>query len=180
MPVGLKVLPESTRPGTPPIDLPGAALSIVSLTGIVFALIEAPDAGWTSPLVLATGAVGLVAGVAFVRTELRRRYPLFDVRVLARPAVAAGAVAILSVYVAFLGTMFLLPQYLQYVHDRSVVTAGLLLTPLGIGAGVGARYNARVAAALGRARDARGGPCRAGRLHGAACCCSQRRPRSCS
>ena len=57
--------------------------------------------------------------------------------------------AILSVYVAFLGTMFLLPQYLQYVHDRSVLTAGLLLTPLGIGAGVMARYNARVAAAFG-------------------------------
>jgi len=70
-------------------------------------------------------------------------------RVLARPAVAGGAVAIATVYVAFLGTMFLLPQYLQYVHDRSVITTGLLLTPLGIGAGVAARYNARVAASLG-------------------------------
>jgi EmrB/QacA subfamily drug resistance transporter len=149
VPIGLKVLPESTRPGTPPVDVPGAILSIVALTGIVFALIEAPDSGWTSPLVLASGTVGLLAGVAFVRLELRRRYPLFDTRVLARPAVAGGAVAILSVYVAFLGTMFLLPQYLQYVHDRSVVTAGLLLTPLGIGAGIAARYNARVAAALG-------------------------------
>ena len=84
-----------------------------------------------------------------MRTELRRRYPLFDTRVLARPAVAGAALSILSVYVAFLGTMFLLPQYLQYVHDRSVLTAGLLLTPLGIGAGVMARYNARVAAAVG-------------------------------
>jgi Na+/melibiose symporter-like transporter len=80
---------------------------------------------------------------------LRRRFPLFDVRVLARPAVAGAAVAILSTYVAFLGTMFLLPQYLQYVHDRSVVVTGLLLTPIGIGAGAAARYNARVAAALG-------------------------------
>jgi EmrB/QacA subfamily drug resistance transporter len=149
VPAGLKVLPESTRPGTPPIDVPGAVLSIVALTGIVFALIEAPESGWTSPLVLGTGALGLVAGIAFVRTELRRRFPLFDTRVLARPAVAGGAVAILSTYVAFLGTMFLLPQYLQYVHDRSVVTAGLLLAPIGIGAGVAARYNARVAAALG-------------------------------
>jgi EmrB/QacA subfamily drug resistance transporter len=149
VPVGLKVLPESTRPGTPPIDLPGAVLSIVALSGVVFALIEAPQAGWTSPLVLGTGALGLAAGIAFVRTELRRRFPLFDTRVLTRPPVAGGAVAIMSVYVAFLGTMFLLPQYLQYVHDRSVVAAGLLLTPLGIGAGVAARYNARVAAALG-------------------------------
>jgi EmrB/QacA subfamily drug resistance transporter len=149
VPAGLKVLPESTRPGTPPVDATGAALSIVALTGLVFALIEAPESGWTSVLVLVTGALGLAAGAAFVRWELRRRFPLFDVRMLARPAVAGGAAGILSVYVAFLGTMFLLPQYLQYVHDRSVVTTGLLLTPLGVGAGVMARYNARVGAALG-------------------------------
>ena len=157
VPAGLRVLPESTRPGTPPIDLIGVALSIVSLGGVVFALIEGPDAGWTSPEVIVTGVVGLAAGVLFVRAELRRRAPLFDVRVLARPAVMAGAVSILSVYIAFMGTMFLLPQYLQYVQDRSVVAAGLLLVPLGVGAGIGARYNARVLAALGPRLTVAGG-----------------------
>jgi EmrB/QacA subfamily drug resistance transporter len=149
IPVGLRALPESTRPGTPPIDLVGVVLSIVSLTCIVFALIEGPDAGWTSPEVLVSAAVGLLAGVGFIRMELRRRAPLFDVRVLARPAVAAGAVTILCVYISFMGTMFLLPQYLQYVQDHSVVSAGLLLIPLGVGTGVGARYNARIFGALG-------------------------------
>jgi EmrB/QacA subfamily drug resistance transporter len=149
VPAGRAVLPESTRPGTPPIDLAGAGLSIVALGGVVFALIEGPDAGWTSPGVIASGVLGACAGFAFVRAELRRREPLFDVRALARPVVAAGAACILSVYIAFLGSMFLLPQYLQYVQDRSVVEAGLLLTPLGVGAGIGARYNARIFAAFG-------------------------------
>jgi EmrB/QacA subfamily drug resistance transporter len=157
VPAGLRVLPESTRPGTPPIDVLGVVLSIAALGGIVFALIEGPDVGWTSAEVLAIGLVGLAAGTLFVRAELRRRNPLFDVRVLARPAVAAGAFAILSVYIAFMGTMFLLPQYLQYVQDRSVVAAGLLLAPLGLGAAVGARYNARVFAALGARRTVAGG-----------------------
>jgi DHA2 family multidrug resistance protein-like MFS transporter len=157
VPTGLRVLPESTRPGTPPLDLLGVALSIASLGGIVFALIEGPDAGWSSPHVIATGAVGVLAGALFARTELQRREPLFDVRVLARPAVAAGALAILSVYIAFLGTMFLLPQYLQYVQDRSPVAAGLVLGPLGIGAAIGARYNARVFAALGPRLTVAGG-----------------------
>jgi EmrB/QacA subfamily drug resistance transporter len=157
VPAGLRVLPESTRPGTPPIDLVGVFLSIVSLSGIVFALIEGADAGWGSPEVIAAAAAGLLAGALFVREELRRREPLFDVRVLVRPAVAAGAVTILSIYISFLGTMFLLPQYLQYVQDHSVVTAGLLLSPLGVGAAVGARYNARLFVALGTRLTITGG-----------------------
>jgi MFS transporter, DHA2 family, multidrug resistance protein len=149
VPAGLRVLPESTRPGAPPLDLAGVVLSIAALGGIVFALIEGPDVGWTSPEVILTGLIGLVASTVFVEAELRRRNPLFDVRVLGRPAVAAGGLAILSIYMAFLGTMFLLPQYLQYVQDRSVVAAGLLLTPLGVGTAIGGRYAARVFAALG-------------------------------
>jgi predicted MFS family arabinose efflux permease len=132
-------------------------LSTLALGGIVFALIEGPDAGWTSPGVIATGLIGVLAGIGFVRVELARRSPLFDVRVLARPAVAAGAAAILSVYISFMGTMFLLPQYLQYVQDRTVVEAGLLLTPLGVGTAIGARYNARVFAALGARLTLAGG-----------------------
>jgi len=157
VPAGVRVLPESTRPGTPRIDLLGVALSIVALGGIVFALIEGPDAGWTSLGVILAAAAGLVAGVLFVATERRRRQPLFDVDVLARPAVAAGATAILAVYIAFLGMMFLLPQYVQYVQDRSVVAAGLLLAPLGVGTAIGARYNARVLAALGARLTVAGG-----------------------
>src|SRR6185503_21090062 len=38
VPCGLRWLPESRRPGAPPLDLPGAALSTLALGGIVFAL----------------------------------------------------------------------------------------------------------------------------------------------
>jgi EmrB/QacA subfamily drug resistance transporter len=157
VPAGLAVLPESTRPGTPPLDVAGALLSVAALGGIVFALIEGPDAGWTSPGVLVAGIGGLLLGGLFVRRELARRAPLFDVRVLARPVVVAGAVTILSVYIAFLGTMFLLPQYLQYVQDRTVIEVGFVLTPLGLGTAIGARYNAPLIAAVGARATLAGG-----------------------
>jgi MFS family permease len=110
-PLGRRWLPESRRPGAPPLDLPGVALSTVALTSIVFALIEAVDAGWTSPAVLRAAAVGIGAGLAFFIVELRRGQPLLDVRVLARPRLAAGAFAILATYIATLGMLFLLPQH---------------------------------------------------------------------
>ena len=109
---------------------------------------------------VATAAAGLVAGFLFVRGELRREHPLFDIRVLRRPVVAAGAIGIICAYFAFLGTLFLLPQYLQYVHDRSVEATGLLLVPLGLGVAVGSHYAPKALDAFGPAHH---GPRRAGR-----------------
>jgi MFS transporter, DHA2 family, multidrug resistance protein len=163
-PLGLRWLPESRRPGAPPLDLPGAALSTVALTGIVFALIEGVDAGWTSPAVLVAAATGIAAGVAFLAVELRRSQPLFDVRVLARARVAAGAQAILATYLAALGMLFLLPQYVQYVQDGSALASGFELAPLGLGLGVSAsvsgqlvgRYGPRVVLLVGLLTTAAG------------------------
>jgi EmrB/QacA subfamily drug resistance transporter len=134
--LGLRWLPESRRPGVPPLDLPGVALSTIALTGIVFTLIEGVDAGWTSPAVVAAATIGIVGAVAFFALELRRRRPLFDVRVLARPRVAAGAAVILAAYIATLGMLFVLPQHVQYVQDGSALTSGLLVAPFGLGLGV--------------------------------------------
>ena len=143
-PLGMRWLPESRRPGVPPLDLPGVALSTVALTGVVFALIEGVDAGWTSPAVLGASVGGIAAGVAFFALELRRPQPLFDVRVLVRPRVAAGAVAILATYIATLGMLFLLPQYVQYVQDDSALAAGFQLAPFGLGLGALAQVSGRL------------------------------------
>jgi EmrB/QacA subfamily drug resistance transporter len=148
-PLGLRWLPESRRPGAPPLDIPGVVLSTVALTGIVFALIEGVDAGWTSPAVLCAAVAGIAAGVAFFAVELRRAQPLFDVRVLARRPVAAGAFAILAAYIATLGMLFLLPQYVQYVQDGSALASGLELAPFGVGLGAFAPLGGRLVARYG-------------------------------
>src|SRR5215211_6224722 len=148
-PLGLRWLPESRRPGAPPLDLPGVALSTVALTGIVFALIEGVDAGWTSPAVLCAAAAGIAAGVAFFAVELRRAHPLFDVRVLVRPRVAVGAFAIFAAYIASLGMLFLLPQHVQYVQDGSALASGLELASFGVGLGALAPVGGRLVGRYG-------------------------------
>jgi DHA2 family multidrug resistance protein-like MFS transporter len=137
IPAGLRLLPESRDPAPPPLDLPGAALSVVALGGLVAFLVEGPHAGWTSPAILVALTVGLAAGAGFVACELRSAAPLLDVRVLVRPRVAAGVVALLALYASFLGVMFLVPQYLQYVQERSALEAGLAMFPVGLGVALG-------------------------------------------
>jgi EmrB/QacA subfamily drug resistance transporter len=150
-PFGLRWLPESRRPGVPPLDIPSVALSTLALGGIVFTLIEGVDAGWTSPAVIMAAITGVAAGVAFVATELRRRHPLFDVRVLARRRVAAGALVILAAYIATLGMLFVLPQYVQYVQDGSAFASGLEVAPFGLGLGLLASVSGRLVARFGSA-----------------------------
>ena len=151
VPFGLRWLPESRRPGVPPLDIPGVALSTLALGGIVYTLIDGVDAGWTSPAVIIAAITGLAAGRAFVATELRRRHPLFDVRVLARRRVAAGALVILGAYIATLGMLFVLPQYVQYVQDGSAFASGLEVAPFGVGLGVLASVSGRLVARFGSA-----------------------------
>jgi predicted MFS family arabinose efflux permease len=124
-------------------------LSTLALTGIVFALIEGVDAGWTAPAVLAAAATAIAAGGAFLATELRRSQPLFDVRVLGRRRTAVGAVAILAAYIATLGMLFLVPQHVQYVQGGSASAAGLELAPFGLGLGLSATVSGRLVARYG-------------------------------
>lgn len=137
IPFGLRLLPESRRPDTPPLDIPGAALSVVALGGLVFFLVEGAHAGWTSPPILAALAIGVAGSACFLARELRADHPLLDVRILVRPRVAAGVVALLALYASFLGVMFLVPQYLQYVQERSAFVAGVAMFPVGLGVALG-------------------------------------------
>jgi EmrB/QacA subfamily drug resistance transporter len=150
VPLGMRSLPESRRPGTPPLDLLGITLSMIALACVVYTLIEGVHTGWTHPSVLITGCVGVGSGIGFFWVELHGTAPLFDVRVLTRRAVAGGALVILLVYLSFLGLLFLLPQYLRYVRHESTLVSGLTLAPLGIACLLAAPMAPRAAGAFGR------------------------------
>jgi MFS family permease len=63
--------------------------------------------------------------------------------------VAAGAFAILAAYIATLGMLFLLPQYVQYVQDGSALASGLEVAPFGLGLGALAAVGGRLVARYG-------------------------------
>src|SRR5690606_8814869 len=124
-------------------------LSMVGLAGIVIALIEGAHLGWDHPIVPIAAVVGVAAVAAFFKVERRRTNPLFDVSVLRRPAVSSGAVTLIAMYATFLGVLFLLPQYLEYIQDRSSLISGIALLPLGVLLGVVSFLSRRILAALG-------------------------------
>jgi EmrB/QacA subfamily drug resistance transporter len=148
----LVFLPESRRPGAPPLDLVGAGLSILALGFVIYGIIEGPHTGWANAEIAGALALGVLALGAFIWWELRQRDPLFDVRVLGNPAVLAGFTTLFLFYIAFLGIEFLIPQYLQSVEGETALAAGVVMLPLGLGQVVLAPVTPRLLDRIGARR----------------------------
>jgi EmrB/QacA subfamily drug resistance transporter len=127
---GRFLLPESKDDHAPRLDLVGAALSILGLVAVLWAVIEAPTKGWTDQTVLAGFAVGVGVLAAFVWWELRTDHPMLDVRFFENRRFSAANAAITMVFFAMFGSMFLMTQYLQTVLGFSALDAGVRMLPI--------------------------------------------------
>ncbi len=126
----LAVVPGSADEHPAALDLPGAALSLVTVASIVFGIIEGPERGWGDPLTVAGLAVGSVAGLAFLAWELRTAQPMLDPRLFRLRALSAGSLTIAVQFFAAFGFFFAILQYLQYITGRSPLEAAIALLPM--------------------------------------------------
>ena len=144
------LVPESRDPATPRVDLPGAGLSMLGLTALVYGIVDAPDAGWTAGSTLAALGLAAVTLAAFVAWERRTTHPMLDIA-LFRDArfTAANATLTLATFSLF-GSIFVLTQYLQGVLGHDALGAGLRVLPVAVGVMVAAPLSSKVVARVGR------------------------------
>jgi len=145
---GLFIVPESRDPDPPGIDLPGTALSITTLTTLVYAIIEAPSRGWTDSLVLAAFAGSMILGTGFLLWEKHTQNPMLDLSFFRNPRFSAGVGAITMAFFALFGMIFITSQYLQFVHGYSALQAGIRIMPFALGMMVGAANSYRLVAQI--------------------------------
>lgn len=129
---GYWVLPRSKDPSAPRIDPVGAALSIVALMTLLWALIQAPTYGWLSPTILLAFLAGLVVGTLFVLWELHSDHPMLDMRFFANRRFSAANAGMTLVFFAMMGSSFLITQQLQFVMGYSALKAGLAMIPIAV------------------------------------------------
>jgi len=160
----IAVVPATSDPDSPPLDIPGSVLSVLAIGGLVLGVTEGPVRGWLSPLTL-TGLIGgAVALVAFVAGGLRVRQPLLDPRLFRERRFAAGTVSIFLQFLAMMGFFFIFLQYLELVRGYGTLKAALAVIPLAIGmmpasiaaAPLAGRYGGRNVGVAGLALSAAG------------------------
>ena len=122
-------IPEKTRSGTK-LDVYGALLCAIGLGGTVYALIEQPNYGWSSPLIFIPLIIGLLSLAVFFWHERHTRHPMLPLGLFSVRNFAIGNLATLAIYAGLsLGT-FIIAIFVQQVGGYSATEAGLALIPI--------------------------------------------------
>jgi EmrB/QacA subfamily drug resistance transporter len=112
------------------VDLAGAALCVLGLGGVVFALIEQPHEGWGSPLILGPLVAGVALFLGFLVHERRARDPMLDLSLFANRNFSVGNLETVTMYAGLGALIFFLQIFLQQVAGYSAVDSGLSTLPL--------------------------------------------------
>ncbi|MEU6326935.1 DHA2 family efflux MFS transporter permease subunit [Streptomyces sp. NPDC047049] len=126
----LRYVPESRAPQPRRVDPVGQLLVIALLGSLTYAIIEAPDAGWTSPEILVFVLVALVSLAGLVAYERRRSEPLIDLRFFHSVPFSGAMVVAVCAFAALAGFLFINTLYLQNIRGLSALDAGLYMLPM--------------------------------------------------
>jgi len=128
--ISLRFVPESRDDqAAGRIDLPGALLATLGLSGLTYALIESPRLGWGSPLAWGALLAGCAALLGFLAVESRIAAPMMPLSLFRSRAFAGANLLTLWLYAALGGALFFLPFDLIQVRGYSATAAGAALLP---------------------------------------------------
>jgi EmrB/QacA subfamily drug resistance transporter len=112
------------------VDVLGAVLVTVALMLGVYAIVKATEYGWVSAHTLGFGAASLALLAVFVAVESRLANPMFPLRILRVPGLAASSVVRAFLVTGMFSTFLLGVLYLQHVHGYGALATGLAFLPL--------------------------------------------------
>ncbi|WP_030297117.1 MFS transporter [Streptomyces katrae] len=128
----LRFVPES-RAGHPRRPDPVGQLLVMTLLGsMTYGIIEAPSAGWSSPVILGCTALAVASLAGLLFHEPRRAEPLIDPRFFRSAPFSGATVIAISAFAALSGFLFLNTLYLQDVRGLSALDAGLYMLPMAL------------------------------------------------
>jgi fucose permease len=116
-----------------------------ALVALVYAVVEAPEAGWADAQTLGLLGVAAVLFALFTLIEARSAAPLAPLRVFRSRALVGGNLVLFSLGMLAFGMPFILTQYAQQVLHYSPVEFGLGSVVMPVTAAVGSATGQAIA-----------------------------------
>ncbi|HTP18039.1 MAG TPA: DHA2 family efflux MFS transporter permease subunit [Solirubrobacteraceae bacterium] len=142
-------VPTSRDPSARKLDGLGFALSTLTVSLLVYTIIEAPSHGWGSARTLASFALtaGLLA--AFAAWERRTEQPMLDLSLFRNPRFTAASASVAISFFALSGFIFLVTQYFQFLKGYGPLSTGVRLLPVASFVAISSILGARLAVRVG-------------------------------
>ena len=154
---GAVFLAKQDEVATGRFDLAGFLLAGPGLALLLYGITQGPTEGWGSARVLGAAGGGILLLVALVVVELRVAEPMLDLRLLGNRLYLDCTLVGVVGFGAFLGTLFIVPLYLQEARHLSPLASGLATFPEALGVLVSTQIAGRLYQRVGPRRLQVGG-----------------------
>ncbi|MEU1428156.1 MDR family MFS transporter [Nocardia sp. NPDC005746] len=134
---GLRNLENVGEPQAGSIDWFSVVFAGFGFGGLVYGLSKFGSGSIATPALFVAGGLALVAIFVVRQISLQRNgTPLLDLRVLLSGTYAKALVLMAVAFLAMMGSMILLPLYLQTLRELTPLQTGLLVMPGGLAMGL--------------------------------------------
>ncbi|PCF85890.1 MDR family MFS transporter [Staphylococcus intermedius] len=142
--LGIFKMTNATELSHPSLDILSVILSTLGFGGLLFGFSLAGQYGWGNPLSYVTIIVALIILTLFVFRQLRLESPMLEMRVFLHRSFTVPIALVVLMFLIFIGTMTMLPIYMQSMRGMSPLQSGLVLLPGGLVMGLLAPMNGRL------------------------------------
>ncbi|MER5530073.1 MFS transporter [Streptomyces sp. NPDC002677] len=149
--VGLILIPREGRAEIGGQDPAGAVTLTAGMLLAVYAVVTAPQTGWTSGATLAAFGVAALLLLAFVVIEQRVRHPLVRFGILRKATTVRANLSIVALMGSYLSFQFMMTLFLQDGLGWSPLRMAFALLPVGLIVAVGSPLTGRLVNRFGTA-----------------------------
>ncbi|WP_086428699.1 MDR family MFS transporter [Staphylococcus cornubiensis] len=142
--LGLFKMTNATELSKPTLDILSVILSTLGFGGLLFGFSSAGQYGWGNPLSYVSIIVAVIILIAFVLRQLKLETPMLEMRVFKHRSFTLPIALVVLMFLIFIGTMTMLPIYMQSMRGMTPLQSGLTLLPGGLVMGLLAPINGRL------------------------------------
>lgn len=127
MAVAVPLVSDSRAPGSRQLDWPGQITAALTITSLVYGVIEGGAGSFSEPRVIVALALSAVSALAFVWAERRSASPMLDLALFRSAAFSATTLIAMISFMGLIGFFFVLSLYFGLVQRLGTLQAGYRL-----------------------------------------------------
>ncbi|WP_346053122.1 MULTISPECIES: MFS transporter [Amycolatopsis] len=131
------------------LDPLGAVLLVAASVALLLGIVQGPEAGWGSPVVVIGFVAAAVLFAVWTIVELRVEHPLLDPRLFRLRGLRGACLGMTVIFFGMFALFYVNASFLQYGKGFGVLLTGLGIVPLTLPIILGGRHVGRLSARIG-------------------------------